>query len=337
MPSDDQKLFTPDDARPLRILTRRSILLVLLIALTVVGFWFHRDQIRMADGSAAKTADVIGYVSESLMLGEPKDYTPATPWARLMDAIVLNLVKVVVLLVVFGTAYEVLAKRFLEWIKMSQLKGKLSDHVLICGFGPEGEAAARELLAKKLPPDRILPIEADTDRLEIASKLGLHGLRGDSTNRETLEDAAADKARAALVCTGRDDANLLTTLAIRAMNKDAVIVASVTDPNNERFLQRGGANFVLTHASVSGILMAGGVISRPVTNTLLDLISAEGLMDVVERPARRHEIGKKIVEIDDTPAIQILRGDRTIGFWDDAEGVVQAGDRLIVLEYTPRR
>lgn len=333
----DQKLYTPDDARPWRIMTRRAILIALILAGTFAFVWLHRHDIVRPDGAPAQTTDVFVYVSENLLMGEAKDLDAATPWARLADAVGLSIVKVALLLIVFETAYEVLAKRIIEWIKMTHLKARLRDHTLICGFGPEGQAAAQELLARGIAPDDILPIDNDTERLEIATKMGLHGLRGDPVTRETLEDASALDASAAIICTGRDDANLLAVLAFRALNTKARVIASVTDPNNATFVKNGGANFVLTHASVAGILMADGVVSAPTANALLDLLSAGGDMELMERDARESEVGKKIVEIDDTPAIQILRNGEVIGFWDDVNGIVQPGDKLVVVRHsTPK-
>lgn len=292
----EQRLYTPDDSRPWRLLIRRALLVGAILAATFALFFLMQDHIVTAEGAPARGFDFAAYVSQFLMLGEAQDYEATTPWARLMDGTILNVIKIALLLILFGTAYEVLAKRFIEWFKMTQLRSRLSDHILICGFGPEGEAAARELLLKGVAADKILPIEQDNERLMLATKLGFHALKGDPSNKETLEDAVAENARAALICTGRDDSNLLTTLAFRSMNKDAVVVASVTDPTNARFVERGGANFVLTHATVAGVLMAGGVVSRPVTGALLDLISAEGTMELTERPAREADIGKRIVE-----------------------------------------
>lgn len=334
-PSGEQKLYTPDDSRPWRILRRRGALVgAIILGAYVFFFLFARDMAPIEGRRGA--LDSFGYVSQSLLLGEAKDYEATTPWARLGDGLIFAFVKIALLLIVFGAAYEVLAKRFIEWLNMARLKTRLSDHILICGFGPEGQAAARELLAKGVKPAKILPIDPDPEHLMIAAKLELTGLRGDPTHREVLEDAVAMNAKAALICTDRDDSNLLAVLAFRAMNKDAAVVASVLDPNNVRFMERGGADFVLTHATVAGVLMAGSVVSRPVTGALLDLISAEGAMELCERDAREDEIGKRIVEIDDAPAIQILRNGDTIGFWSqDDEHRVQAGDRLVVVRATP--
>ena len=112
---------------------------------------------------------------------------------------------------------------------------KLSGHVIICGFGRVGRAAAEQLVATG---HDVVVIDRDAGRLAGAD---LPHLVGEATGNEILRAAGIDRARALVASLDTDAETVYLTLSARALAPHLVIVARArTADSKEKLVARGG-------------------------------------------------------------------------------------------------
>jgi voltage-gated potassium channel len=229
-----------------------------------------------------------------------------------------------------GTAYQFVAQRIIEELRMRLRQSRLSSHIVICGYGLSGRSAAGELIRRGENPAHIVVIDHAEEALLEAAESGLVGLRGDATRESLLADANIKEARTAIVCLGRDDTAVLCTLTMRSLAPELRIIAMVKEAENERLLQRGGASATICPSTVSGILMANSISSSRVASYVHDMLTIDGRVTLTERDASVADIGLRPTELSDGIALRIHRGEQVIGFWE-SDAKIQDGDRLLVV------
>ena len=323
-----------------RALAARTLTLVALLATVVVLFWLHRDGLRDANDGDVSFVDVLYFTMVTVTTVGYGDIVPVTPGARLLDALLVTPVRLLIWLIFFGTAYQLIVERILEETKMRMRQTALQDHIVICGFGRSGRSAAAEFTKRGLSPQKVVVIDQAEPPLEEAAAAGYIGLRGDAARETILREACVDKARAALLCLGRDDTAVLTALRIRQLSASVRILASVREREYEQLLLQSGANVIVAPSAIGGALLANSSEGPQIVDYVRDLISAGGRVTLRRRNATPDDVGKRPREITDGLLLRIQRGANTIGFWQP-DAVVQSGDVLLVVtpeqESAPRR
>ena len=70
---------------------------------------------------------------------------------------------------------------------MRELHERLTDHVIICGYGVKGRAIVDELLAHGIQPENIVAIDPNEESTADAAKKGVSvALRGDASSELLL-------------------------------------------------------------------------------------------------------------------------------------------------------
>jgi voltage-gated potassium channel len=329
-----KRIFVGGELSVRRTLAIRAAILLLLFAVVIAVFWFDRDGLQdHADGNVSFT-DVVYFTMVSVTTVGYGDIVPVTRQARIVDALLVTPIRLFVWLIFVGTAYQLVLQRLVEDFRMRRLQSKLEDHAVICGFGHSGRCAAAELVARGMERRQILIVDVDGDRLETAAELGYVGLRGDATTENVLQEAMVRTARVLLVCTDRDDTNVLIVLTARNLSSGVRIVARVEEAENEKLVRQSGANATVLPSRVGGILMADSLESSALSAYVMDLISAEGSVALIERDVRPEDVGRLPTELNDGLAVRVVRGTQTFGFWEKSARI-QAGDRLMVIVPTP--
>ena len=156
--------------------------------------------------------------------------------------------------------------------------------VIIVGAGRVGRATAKSLKDRNMD---FVVVEKNPIR---AKKCGSYVV-GDAADREVLYEAGMETAHTVIVTTHDDDTNIYLTLYCRRLRPDLKIIARSTLDRNVSTLQRAGADFVMSYASM-GSNATFNILQRDEV-----LMIAEGLnvfrMDV---PAKL--VGKTIQETD---------------------------------------
>ena len=157
--------------------------------------------------------------------------------------------------------------------KLNTAIEKLSDHVIICGFGRNGRQAAQVL---KKHNKRFVVIE---NSVKVTSglnhKFSELVLSGDSTQDEVLIKAGILRAKALITTLPVDADNLFIVLTARNLNKNLTIISRASEDNSDTKLKIAGANNVIMPDKVGGAHMAS-LVMKPDVMEFIDHITAEG-------------------------------------------------------------
>jgi voltage-gated potassium channel len=204
--------------------------------------------------------------------------------------------------------------------------------VILCGFGHSGSIAATELLLRGWMPEQVVVVDQDADEVARAAERGFTCLHGNASSEELLRIAGVDRARCVIVSVGRDDTTVLVVLTVRALEKDVRLIANVDEPENIKLVKAGGADVVVSPPRFGGVLMADAVESRSTVEFVSELISYRGSYQLVEREPRASEVGCEAHGIPGVLVVEIRRGGRRIGLWNEKDLRVEAGDRLLAID-----
>jgi len=326
-----KRLFIGGERSVLRTLRIRMFLVLGLFLLVLGVFWLDRDGLRDQIDGDITLVDVVYFTMVSVTTVGYGDIVPVTPRARIIDALIVTPIRLFIWLIFVGTAYQLVLQQLIEGFRMRRLQEKLQHHVVLCGYGHSGRCAAAELVARGIDKHQILIIDNSRDRIEEAAEHGYIGILGDAAREETLRAAMLPTARALFVCTHRDDTNVLIVLTARNLSASIRIVARVEESENEKLLKQSGANATVLPSRVGGILMADSLDSSLLTSYVMDLISAGGQVVLIEREARADEVGRAPAELQNARIVRVIRGSRSLGFWE-TDARIQAGDVLVIIQ-----
>ncbi len=330
-----RRLFLRPKFSPEQTLALRALIVFALLALVLAAFWFDREALRDGLDGEVSFTDLLYFTMVTVTTVGYGDIVPVGDTARLIDAFLVTPVRLLVWFIFLGTAYQFVVQRILEDLRMKRLQNELTGHVLLCGYGHAGRVAAAELIDKGTPPEQLVVIDPVQSRVEEAAEMGMVGVCGDATHESLLRDLQCHKAASAVLCLPRDDTALLCLLTLRFMAKDLKIIAMVREEENVKLVRRSGAHLVVAPSRVSGQLVADAVHGRFLAPFLLDLISTRGRFKLTEVHADDDWIGKKMNGCGARLIIGLERNGRTIGFWDNPDELILAGDLLLVIERNP--
>ncbi|MBT8187924.1 MAG: potassium channel protein [Croceitalea sp.] len=180
---------------------------------------------------------------------------------------------------IFGFAISVvteyiLSRNSLQVLKKRKVKNKinsLSNHVVVCGYGRNGQQAAEKLKAYNKP---FVVIEKDREIIEANEKAALF-VEGDVNEDEALMAAGIDRAQYLVAALPDDAINLFVVLSARQLNKNLFIISRASQVTSIRKLEFAGANKVIMPDKIGGDHMASLVV-MPDLITFMDKLSVEG-------------------------------------------------------------
>jgi voltage-gated potassium channel len=256
--------------------------------------------------------------------------------------------KLVILLMVSSLVVVVyLLKWFAEYMmglgenvrkhKMQLKIGRLKEHYIVCGFGRVGSQIAKELSNDEA---QFVVLDRDQARIDEAVSAGYLAICADSTIEKSLLDAGLTRAAGLIASLGDDSANLLVTLAARALNPDLYIVARANRAENDVKLKRAGADRVALPYRIGGYHMAAMAL-RPNIVDYIDIVNnSNGSSDlqveemVVGKDSKLagHHLGKALAEGQIGATVIAINGsDGTSRVRPTGREVIYPDDRLIVL------
>jgi len=305
-----------------------------LILLVVMIHWFDRDGLVDSADNHVSFLDVVYFTMISVTTTGFGDITPVSDSARLIEAVIVTPIRFAVFFIFVGTAYNFIIKRSWEKWRMARIQEQLSDHIVVLGFGISGSEAVDELIERGTDPHTIVVIDPSEERLQVAEKLGCNIMAADATRDDTLEAVRIAEAQNVLVSAGRDDTSILIVLTVRAMAPNIPISVVVRADDNESLARQAGANNVINPVRFTGLLLAGSAKGEHIADYLADLASVTGRVQLVEREIGEDECGCAITELKSGGrGLRVYRGDKVLGFWEDACQDLQPGD--IVVEIVP--
>ena len=306
----------------------------LLIGLVVFIHWIDRDGlVDNADGHIS-LLDLFYFTMISITTTGFGDIAPVSDSARFKEAVIVTPIRFLVFFIFVGTAYNFIIKRSWEKWRMARIQEKLTDHVVVLGFGVSGSQSVEELIQRGTDASKIVVIDPSEDRLRAAEKLGVAVLAGDAVRDDTLRAVRIETASSVLVSAGRDDTSILIVLTVRHLAPKVPISVVVRATDNELLARQAGANNVINPVRFTGLLLAGSAQGAHIAEYLADLASVSGRVQLVERVVEEDECGKPITDLaTGGRGLRIYRNGRAIGYWEDECQNLQKGD--VVVEIVP--
>jgi len=307
---------------------------LVLIFIVVFVHWLDRDGlVDHADGHIS-FLDVVYFTMISITTTGFGDIAPVSNQSRLVEAVIVTPIRVAVLLIFIGAAYTYVIKRGWEKWRMARIQEKLSDHIVVLGYGVSGSEAVAELIERGTDPRCIVVMDTDPERLAAAEEVGCNVIEADASRDEHLMAARIDKARTVLVSAGRDDSSILIVLTVQHLAPNVPISVVIRAADNELLAHQAGADNVINPVRFTGLLLAGSAQGAHVADYLADLASIGGRVQLVERPVLPQEIGKSLDELaSGGRGLRVYRDGCPHGFWEAEAKALRAGD--IVVEIQP--
>lgn len=138
-----------------------------LVMLVVMVHWFDREGLKDSHDGTVSFLDVVYFTMISITTTGFGDIAPVSDRSRLIEAVIVTPIRVLVLFIFVGTAYNFIIKRSWERWRMAQIQKNLTDHIVVLGFGISGAEAVAELVARGTDPGRIVVIDPDETRLAV--------------------------------------------------------------------------------------------------------------------------------------------------------------------------
>jgi len=325
-------LIRPATTPPEVSLALRALLVPLLVAAVFGVFLLDRDGLRDNVHEHLSVTDVLYFTMVTITTVGYGDIVPVSDQARLIDAFFVTPVRVFIWFIFLGTAYQFIIHRLLEEWRMTRLQQHLQDHVILCGFGHSGSIAAAELLLRGWQREEVVVVAKDRDGVGRAAERGFIGLHGDASSEELLRMAGVERAHSVIVSVRRDDTTVLIVLTIRELARAVRVIANVSEPTNVKLVKASGADVIVSPPRFGGFLMADAVRSHTRVDFVSDLLTYRGSYQLVERAPRREEIGRDAREIEGALIVEVRRGGRRVGCWQDKRLRIEAGDRLLAID-----
>ncbi len=315
-----------------RTLVNRLLLVLALFASVISVVWFDRGGLVDHQDGNISFWDAVYFAMITVTTVGYGDIVPVETHSRVIDALFITPVRIFIWFIFLGTAYQLVIQKVLEDYRMAQLRDRLRDHVIVCGFGETGRVAARESVSKGARPEDIVVIDISDRCVSDAAQMGYIGLHGDPTHESILLDAGVKNARAVIVCMGRDDSSVLAVLTIRNLNQRVRIVSVVSVDENVKLLRSAGANVTVMPSQAGGYLLAEAVGNNYLTDYVLDLLTSGGRIALVERVAAEDEIGKSMRDLSSGLVVRLYRGGEPVGFWETDKSRIEPNDLLLIIE-----
>jgi voltage-gated potassium channel len=338
-----RKARLADQFRPLRRQVKLPVwgdlglrlgLAFLLIGVVIAIHWFDREGLKDNYDDHISFLDVVYFTMISITTTGFGDIAPISPRARLIEAVIVTPVRIAVLFIFVGAAYDFVIKRSWEKFRMARIQEQLTGHVVVLGYGTSNSQSVGELIERGIDPRAIVVIDPSEERLAEAEKLGVNVMAADATRDETLKAVRIDRAQSVLVSAGRDDTSILIVLTVRHLAPKVPISVVVRADDNELLARQAGANNVINPVRFTGLLLAGSVKGAHIADYLADLASVGGRVQLVERLVSAAECGKSLADLNSGgKGLRVYRDGRPIGFWEDECQLLQPGD--VVVEIVP--
>lgn len=251
-----QPSLTRRSSRPWQKIALRAGLAIGLLAAAFCLLWFDRQGLRDNVDGHLSFADVLYFTMITVTTVGYGDIVPVTERARLIDAFLITPIRLFIWLIFLGTAVDIVLKRSWERWRMKQIQKNLCDHIVIAGFGDTGSKVAQELIARGVPPGRLVVIDCSAESAEAAREMGAAVVQGDASSNDILCAVHIERAAELIVSAGRDDTSILVVLTARALAPKLPIAVSIHAEDNEDIAEHAGANTVINPTTVSARMLA---------------------------------------------------------------------------------
>jgi voltage-gated potassium channel len=212
---------------------------------------------------------------------------------------------------------------------------KLSNHIVVLGYGRMGHAVVEVLRARGIAYS---VVDLDPDRCRDLEEEHQPAVRGDATQEEVLRAAATERAKTLITCLADDAHNVYAILLARQLNPDITVIARAVEDGAEERLRLAGADRVLNPYRVGGTRLAITALKPTVTDFLDASLSGSSieleLAEVVVHPssdlAGKTLAGAEVRQRFGIIVVALKRGEEST-FNPGPGERIEAGDVLVAL------
>ncbi|MCB9176741.1 MAG: NAD-binding protein [Caldilineae bacterium] len=317
----------PDFGNPIR---RLQLAVLALIGLLVIGTLGFRT---LADASLI---DALLMTVISISTVGYQEVVPLETTTVKLFSIGLILASVVISAWAVASVAELVFAEYLwTFVGRQRMQGRidrLSDHIIVCGYGRMGRSVVQELVHEHEP---FIVIESNAEREAWLLEAGHAFVGDDATHDDCLRAAGLDRARALIAVTGSDAVNLMIVLGARDLNPKLRIAARADDPDSIQKLYRAGADYVLHHHGTGALHLALSVTDPVVEEVLNQLLPRGGVMDFgqLHVDAGDNLEGRSIADLDLRrygALVLALRSEEALLLPPPIDRPLSAGDILVV-------
>jgi len=314
---------------------RRVVYAILVLFATVVIVYLDRDGYRDAQHDRLSFLDCLYYATVSLSTTGYGDITPITPFARLVNVLVITPLRVAFLIVLIGTTVESLTTQSRQAWKIQRWRNTVRNHTIVIGYGTKGRTAVDAMIGDGIPAADMVVVDTDQSALEHAATNGLVTVHGDASKSDVLRLAGAPHAAAIIVAANRDDTAVLVTLTARELSPKAKIIAAVRETENRHLLQQSGADCVVVSSETAGRLLGIATSAPSVVEVMEDLLTPEEGFAIAERDVEDREVGGSARHLPDI-VLGVVRNGQLLRIDSPKIDPLEADDRLLYVRGVER-
>jgi voltage-gated potassium channel len=220
--------------------------------------------------------------------------------------------------------------------RMQSQAAKLTNHIIVCGFGRVGQKTWSEIRDRDVD---VVVIEVSADRVQAARAADAVVITGDATHNDVLELAGIEHAQAVIACVADDSDNLVIALSVKALRPDVRVVCRATELESERKLFLAGADAVVAPQAVGAERLAL-MAMQPELAQVFDVVVAgspvEFRVEELDIATNCDVAGKTIQESgirQDSGALilAVEGGESQVVVNPGADVTLAPGDRLVVV------
>jgi len=213
---------------------------------------------------------------------------------------------------------------------------RMSDHVIVCGYGRMGRTVVERLVSRGTPT---VVIEKDAELIESIDPTQQLYVQGDATEDSVLVEAGVERAKALATVLSQDADNLFVTLTARGLNPRLIIISRAMNAKSEAKMLTAGATRVLNPYASGGRLMVRQLLEPSVTEFIDEIQEFEDPDICLEEIQVEEGSSLAGTMLKDSPirrqtdvlVVGIRHGDQRAQFNPPADAAPQAGDTLLVL------
>ncbi|MFA9391226.1 MAG: TrkA family potassium uptake protein [Prolixibacteraceae bacterium] len=168
--------------------------------------------------------------------------------------------------------------KYYKYYRVEKRINRLYNHVIICGYGRNGEQVGKELASHNTPFVVIENRENVLNRI-MHDNPELMYVNGDATHEDVLIRAGVQRAKALIATTPSDADNVFVVLSARSLNPKMKIISRAIDYNSEDKLKRAGADNVIMPELIGGQRMAK-LVAQPDVVEFVEYILLQDAVDV---------------------------------------------------------
>jgi voltage-gated potassium channel len=308
-------------------------LLALATVIVYLGRYGYRDSAH--PGQPLSVLASVYYATVTLSTTGYGDIVPVTDAARLVNTVLITPIRVIFLILLVGTTLEVLTERTRRNWRITRWRTKVTDQVVVVGYGSKGRAVIKALSDSGVRKAAIVVIDSSAEAVAEANAAGLVAVGGDATRSEVLRQAQIGSAGRVVIAVRRDDTAVLIALTARQLNPSATIVAAVREAENRDLLRQSGADHVVVSSDTAGHMLAFSTVRPAAAKVIADLLDHGRGLDLVERPVGEAEMGTSARAVPGT-VIAVMRGSEVLAPDDPGAARLEKGDQLILVSSRDR-